>query len=94
MSELIWSCWPKRKYNDYWENKDANSQPSKEDYICSIIEFCSNLLIYSKNNQVNAESPVLFGEYYNKPHNENFIYFCEKLVYDVIVVSLIMSKKV
>jgi hypothetical protein len=87
--ELTSNCWPKGGYNNYWQNN--NTQPSKEEYIRSICDFCNNVLNYSKNNQVSDKTAALFlCEDLNKPHNENFIYFCEKLVHDVIVGSLII----
>lgn len=89
--EFTRNCWPKGGYNDYWQNN--NVQPSKEEYIRSITEFCSQVLKYSQNNQVSNKTANLFlRKDLIKPHNKEFIIFCEKLVYDVIVGSLIMCK--
>lgn len=68
--------WPPLKFNKYWHKK-IKSQPTKAEYISRITHFCNFVLEFSKNN------PSL---------NEQFISFCEKLVYDVIACSLIMRK--
>ena len=66
--ELTRNCWPKGVYNDYWQNK--NIQPSKEEYIRSITDFCSHVLKYSQNNQVSDKTAALFlCEDLIKPHN-------------------------
>jgi len=89
--ELTSNCWPKGGYNNYWQNN--NAQPSIYEYIRSICGFCNNVLKYSENNQVSDKTANLFlCEDLIKPHNKEFISFCENLVYDVIIGSLIMRK--
>ena len=70
------ACWPTSQFNTYWVNQ--KQQPSKPEYIRRITKFCSFVLAFPKS--------------YYQTKNERFISFCEKLVYDVVVGSLIMRK--
>jgi len=91
ITELTRNCWPKGGYNDYWQNN--NIQPSKEEYIRSISDFCFQVLKYSQNNKVSDKiANLFFCEDFIQPHNKEFVSFCENLVRDVIVGALIMRK--
>jgi len=69
------SCWPVSAFNNYWQTQNKKRQPSKPEYIRRITKFCTFALAFSKHNSY---------------FNEQFSNFCEKLVYEVIVGSLIM----
>ena len=75
---FTYGCWPVSGFNTFWETQNKKHQPSKPEYIRRITKFCKFVLAFSQHN------PLL---------NEPFIRFCEKLVYDVIVGSLIIRKK-
>lgn len=70
------TCWPTAQFNYYWQSKIKRCQPSKPEYIRRIKYFCNYVLAFSQRN----------------PSNEKFTSFCEHLVYDVFVASLIMRK--
>lgn len=74
---FTYSCWPVSGFNTYWETQNKKRQPSKPEYIRRITKFLAFVLAFSKHD------PVL---------NEPFVNFCENLVYDVLVGSLIMRK--
>jgi hypothetical protein len=74
---FTYTCWPTGKFNAYWGTKRKNLQPSRPEYIRRITKFCAFVLAFSQ------QDPLL---------NEPFIKFCEKLVYDVFVGSLIMRR--
>lgn len=75
---FTYTCWPIGQFNSYWNLKRKNLQPSRPEYIRRIAKFCNFVLVFSRRYQF---------------LNEKFVGFCENLVYDVIVGSLIMRKK-
>ena len=75
---FTYTCWPVAQFNYYWQTQIQRCQPSKPEYIRRITRFCNYVLEFSKRN----------------PNNERFVNFCEKLIYDVVVGSLIMRKNI
>jgi hypothetical protein len=75
---FTYSCWPVSGFNYYWETQNKKRQPSKPEYIRRITRFCTFVLAFSQHNPL---------------PNEKFLHFCEKLVYDVIIGSLIISRE-
>ena len=75
---FTYSCWPVSGFNTFWETQNKKRQPSKPEYIRRITKFCTFAIAFSQHN------PLL---------NEPFIRFCEKIVYDVIIGSLIIKKR-
>ena len=74
---FTYTCWPVSVFNSYWETGNKKMQPSRPEYINRIKRFCDFILAFSRNNPL---------------PNEQFVSFCEKLVYDIIVGSLIMRR--
>jgi hypothetical protein len=74
---FTYTSWPTSQFNTYWQTQNKKRQPSKPEYIRRITKFCNFVLAFSQNDSL-----------LNKP----FIRFCEKLVYDVLVGSLIIRK--
>jgi hypothetical protein len=74
---FTYTSWPPLQFNKYWKIQSKTRQPTKAQYISSIVHFCNFVLSFSKNNP---------------SFNEQFIRLCEKLVYDVVACSLIMRK--
>jgi hypothetical protein len=75
---FTYSCWPVSAFNNYWQTQNKKRQPSKPEYIRRITKFCTFALAFSQHNPC---------------PNKQFISFCENLVYEVIVGSLIIRKK-
>ena len=73
------TCWPDSEFQFYWQTQTQTkkSHPSKPEYIRRIKNFCYFAIEFSN---------IYLTE------NKKFSSFCEKLVYDVIVGSLIMLK--
>jgi hypothetical protein len=71
------SCRPERGFRYYWDMQMKMVHPYKHDYIRRITNFCGFVLAFSS---------------YHLKWNDRFVNFCEKLVYDLIVGSLIMLK--
>lgn len=76
---FTYAAWPTGQFNAYWETQNNKQRPSRPEYIRRITKFCTFVLSFSQNNKI---------------LNENFARFCEKLVYDVLVGSLIMRKNI
>jgi hypothetical protein len=76
---FTYTCWPVAQFNYYWQTQIKKCQPSKPEYIRRITNFCIFVLASSKRNP----NP-----------NEKFVSFCEKLVSDVVIGSLIMRKNI
>jgi hypothetical protein len=70
------TCWPTAQFNYYWQSQIKRCQPSKPDYIRRISRFCGYVFAFSRLTS----------------NNEKLIQFCEKIVYDVIVGCLIISR--
>jgi len=75
---FTYTCWPVAQFNYYWQTQIQRCQPSKPEYIRRITRFCNYVLEFSQRN----------------PNNERFVNFCEKLIYDVVIGSLIMRKNI
>jgi hypothetical protein len=71
------TCYPFPEFRYYWETQNKRCQPSKPEYIRRITNFCNFTLAFS---QVYLEQ------------NDRFLNFCEKVVYEMMVGSLIMLK--
>jgi hypothetical protein len=73
---FTYTCWPVAQFNYYWQTQIKRCQQSKPEYIRRITCFCNYVLAFSKRNN----------------SNERFISFCEDVIFDVMVGSLIMRK--
>lgn len=69
------TCYPFAEFRYYWETQNKRCQPSKPEYIRRIENFCNFTLAFSQ---------VYINE------NDRFVNFCEKIVYEMMVGSLIM----
>ena len=75
------SCCPGTFMYEYWFTKNKKFQPKREEYIRNIYKFCDFILNRFEKDVIHR------GD-----NEENFIKLGKKLVYDMLVGSLIMHK--
>ena len=71
------TCYPFAEFRYYWATQNKRSQPSKPEYIRRIENFCNFTLAFSNVYLVK---------------DNRFVNFCENIVYEMMVGSLIMLK--
>ena len=71
------TCYPFPEFRYYWETQNKRCQPSKHEYIRRIENFCNFTLAFSNVYLL---------------QNDRFLNFCENVVYEMMIGSLIMLK--